>query len=310
MLKKILLALLCLVVLASTANANVMVTDINVSKDINGAGFVTTDTNIVFTLWDDNTQIMSGVDYNVSIYYGTYKGEAGTAIVTDLNLGDVNAGTGYCKDSPPAVYNSVAAGVHCEYPLLAATINALPDANFWIDINVRAFQASALTPLYDVNMDSNYSFFIDNNVPVCSIDQKRGNDFEWNVTWEGSSEAVGSTTTIYYAIDNKQNDNPEYSTSEGSLFEDKYEFGEKKYWCYVTDSAGNTSDVVTKTIDYGTDGSVTITSGGAAQVVSQATAGISGAFEFATANPIFALIVVGVAIMLFSGSKKKRKRKG
>ena len=44
--------------------------------------------------------------------------------------------------------------------------------------------------------------------------------------------------------------------------------------------------------------------------MSQATAGISGAFEFATANPIFALIVVGVAIMLFSGSKKKRKRKG
>jgi len=255
--RKVLVILLSFLFIA-TANA-LMVTDVNVSKMDGGGGFLTTDTNINFTVWDDNTEVMAGIDYVVDIYYSTAKGGTDNLIVNDLNLGDVNATSGYCL-TPPATFGS-ATNTRCSYVWTASSINAISDGNYYIDVNLQTKIHTGGTSISSQNMDTNNSFYVDNTSPVCSIDKKRGNQFQWQIDKETEAQSVGSQTTVYY----RKNERDSYQTLtfDGSTtYSDdhfKIQTGRQKYSCYGVDTAGNVGSTTTREIEYpGDSGQVII----------------------------------------------------
>lgn len=314
MAKKIMLAVLALLVLMGTANAAVMVTKVSPGVDGN---FLRSSTSVSFAIEDDNAGAQS-MEYKATIYYGAAQGAQTTAIVSDVNLGNVMETSSVCSGTIGLT------AIGCNY---AWTISSVSDANYWVDVNVTAYFDWNTTHefsldgnhMYDQNMDSNVSFYIDNTKPVCKVDPKTGNTFNWKITEEEASEAQGSATTLYYSVV-KQRKSESYSSTTGTFggaVKSHYTSGKYDYRCYATDSAGNTGDKSSKkTIEYPSLGGTVVISGEMAPVVGAAsivTDIVADPIAFVQANPIALLVILAVAFLLFggksSGAKKGKRRK-
>ena len=293
------LIMLVLALFLQSVGANPVVTDVNIEGKIDGGGgFIgSSDINIVFSLRDNNIScIMQGTAWDANIYYSTTKGANTTAIVTDLNLGDVNRNMGYCSVMPGVACSTAA--VRCEYTLPATTVNSITDNNYFIDVNVTSILATAggTIKIADFNMDSNNSFYVDNGEPVCSINEKRGDQFDWEITGEEPEQAVGSTTTMFY----KKEKTASYSSTifNGTVvsLSDNLTSGTKEYSCYATDSALNTGSTVTKEISYNAaTGSVSI---GAVTVTPSATSGTMSIFGGTSGSVSPIIIIIGLLVLV------------
>lgn len=312
--RNVIIALLT-VFLLGNASAAIMVTDVNIEGQLaGGAGFITSDVNIVFTVEDTNAELKDRTTYVADITYDSVKGETDGAIVTDYNLGTSSDNAGRCDA------NVGLSQVRCEYSWTNAAVGAISDGNYFIDVNVQAFFDYDGTPLdtdanlvADFNMDSNNSFYIDNTTPSCIIDKQKGNKFVWEVDGEGSSEAVGSTSTIYYSIDIIGKD-PTYSTATGTTFEDNYDIGDLEYNCYITDSAGNTSSITSEEIEYPVEGAAVHI--GAGTLAGQAPGSLAQSIAIPTsvseinfASPLGIGVILVVVYLLFVRKTKKGGKK-
>ena len=309
--KKLLALLPALLLLAITVNADIMVTDVNVSKDTNGAGYLGSgDTNISFLVRDDNaTCTMATTRYDVNIYYSSTKGAHTTTIVADLNLGDVNESSGYCLTSIAAGCSTAPA--KCSYVWTSAAIDAIADGNYFIDVNVQARVSDANFPIYDQNMDSNHSFYIDNTTPECVWERRVGNKFAWISDNDDEAVARGSRTTLYYTTDEQTYSSALLSQEFPQTLELSYSSGEHDYYCYAVDSAGNTS-ATTEKLDLRHPEGVTVAVGGAGAASVSPVAGLAANLPETIAGfptPIVIIVGIVVVVLISGGGKSKRRRK-
>lgn len=331
---KALLTAMAFALLVSTVWAarpgSLQVYDVNVEwastpKDFNGAGFITTDTNIHFRVIDTNTNAAyvaaatKTVSYIADITYATTKGATTTSIANDLNLGTQIKSAGYCDANVGSKF------VNCEYTWPAAIVNAISDGNYYIDVNVLAIDhfVSDLATVdqntnSDLNMDTNSSFYVDNSVPTCSLEKRQGNQYAWILS-EGVAESQGSQTTFYTSVVDKGHATSYSSTTakQTDVVLGTYTVGNKDYQCYASDLAGNTGTASLKyNIEYPPQGAevvINVSGGGVVSGnVAQATVDIpivGSVVAYAQANPLFAIIAVGAIVLLLSGGKKRKRRR-
>ena len=208
----------------------------------------------------------------------------------------------------------------CHYPWLATSIVSITDGNYYIDVNIIVYYGAvaAGARITDFNMDTNNSFYIDNTPASCKMDVGRGNNYVWEISNESGSNAAGSENTIYTATSTISSSTPSFaSASLGKTvsLSGNFDNGTKKYSCYVTDTAGNTSSTEEKKITYPSAGGTVVT--GAGGGVTQSIAAMQSIFsnitadpvEFAKANPILVVIVLIAGYVIWKGQSKKGKKK-
>ena len=304
-----LVAIVALLLLFATANADVAVTDVNVSYNNNGSGFVgSSDVNINFTVRDNNAScVMARTTFDANIFYATTKGAQTTAIVADLNLGDVNRSSGSCRKAIAAACST--APTQCSYVWTSAAVNAINDGNLFVDVNVTVWAGpgTAIGMLYDFNMDTNASFYIDNKVPSCSFEKRAGNAYVWIVANEDNAFAVGSTTTLFSRVD----DENAVATSLARVTNQTGEFflssGRHNYYCYATDSAGNVGSTTEK-LKFEYPGGISVAVSGRGVAVTQPVAGLVANIPTTIAGfPTLLVLSVGIIVVILLAGGKKRK---